>query len=265
MKQPECILTIHEDCELSGNTDKNSSAKSIPMSVLNQPVIHIWHTKLEDQTKKYKLFQSWLAPEEKIRAEKLATPYRLGFIISRGVLRDLLAYYSEQPPQNLKLAYSTSGKPLLINPKQPIEFNLSHSKNILICAFTIDTPVGIDIEYISQRIHLDKLGYRFLPADEYDQLKLLQGKKKLEAFFNAWVRNEALIKAMGGTLQTHPHSRYKLPLNPQISILEHKKNEINPLYTISNLSLYPDFATAIAVKGNEKPITIKKYTKVCFD
>jgi Tfp pilus assembly protein PilO len=28
MKQPECI-SIHEDCELSGNTDKNSSAKSI--------------------------------------------------------------------------------------------------------------------------------------------------------------------------------------------------------------------------------------------
>ena len=28
MKQPECI-NIHEDCELSGNTAKNSSAKSI--------------------------------------------------------------------------------------------------------------------------------------------------------------------------------------------------------------------------------------------
>jgi hypothetical protein len=28
MKQPECI-NIHENCELSGNADKNSSAKHI--------------------------------------------------------------------------------------------------------------------------------------------------------------------------------------------------------------------------------------------
>jgi 4'-phosphopantetheinyl transferase len=231
------------------------------MSGLNQSSVHIWHTRLEDHTKKYKLFQSWLAPEEKIRAEKLAIPYRLSFIISRAVLRDLLAYYSEQCPQKLTLTYSISGKPLLINPDQNIEFNLSHSKNTLAYVFTIDTPVGIDVEYINHRIHLDKIAYRFLPAYEYDRLQLLQNTKKREAFFNAWVRNEALIKAMGDTLQTHPYSRYKFSLDPKVSTLEYKKKERNPLYAISNLSVYADFATAIAVKGNEKPIVIKKYTK----
>ncbi len=234
------------------------------MGTLNQSIIHLWHTSLEVHAKKYEIFKNWLSPEEKIRAEKLALPYRLGFIVSRAVLRDLLAYYSEQDPQKLKLTYSVSGKPLLINPEQCIEFNLSHSKNILVYAFTIDTPVGIDIEYINHRIHLDKIAYRFLPADEYDQLQSLQGIKKLEAFFNAWVRNEALVKAMGDSLQTHPYSRYKLSLDSKLSILESKKKEMNPHYAISNLSLYPDFATAIAVKGNEKPIVIKKYTKSMF-
>lgn len=234
------------------------------MSVLNQPIIYIWHTRLEVHAKKYELFKSWLSSEEKIRAEKLAIPYRQGFIISRAVLRDLLGYYSEQDPQKLKLTYSVSGKPLLINPEQRIEFNLSHSKNILAYVFTIDTPVGIDIEYINSRIHLDKIAYRFLPSNEYDRLQLLQGIKKLEAFFNAWARNEALIKAKGDTLQTHPYSRYKLSLDPQVSTLEYKEKETNPPYAISNLSLYPDFATAIAVKGDEKPIVIKKYTKSMF-
>lgn len=235
------------------------------MIVPNQSIMHIWHTRLEEHTKKYSLFQNWLAPEEKIRAEKLATPYRLGYVIARAVLRDLLAYYSEQCPQKLKLTHSVSGKPFLINPEQRIEFNLSHSKNILVYVFTIGTPVGIDIEYINHRIHIDKIAYRFLPAYEYDRLQLLQGIKKLETFFNAWVRNEALIKAMGNTLKTHPYSRYKLSSNPQISTLKYKKmGEINPFYTISNLFLYPDFATAIAVKGNEKNIIIKKYTKSMF-
>lgn len=230
------------------------------MGLLNQSIIHIWHTRFDDHTKKYKLFESWLAPEEKIRAEKLAIPYRQNFIISRAVLRDLLAYYSQQPPQKLKLSYSVSGKPLLIN-SQSLEFNLSHSKNILVYAFTIDTPVGIDIEYINPRMHLDKIAYRFLLADEYDRLQLLHGIKKIKVFFNAWVRNEALIKAMGNTLQTHPYSRYKLSLDPQISTLKYKQKDLNSFYEISNLSLYPDFAAAIAVKGNEKPILIKEYTK----
>lgn len=232
------------------------------MVVFNQSTIHIWHTRLEKHTNKYMLFQSWLAPEEKIHAEKLAIPYRRDFIIARAVLRDLLAYYSKQCPQNLKLTHSVSGKPFLINSEQRIEFNLSHSKNILMYAFTIDTPIGIDIEYINHRIYIDKIAYRFLPAYEYDQLQLLQGIKKLEEFFNAWVRNEALIKAMGNSLQTHPHSRYKLS---QTNTLEPQKKDINPLYTISNLSLYPGFSTAIAVKGNEKTIAIKKYTKSMFE
>lgn len=234
------------------------------MCRLNRSIIHIWHTNLEVHANKCALFKSWLSPEEKLRAEKLAAPYQLRFIFSRAVLRDLLAYYSRQYPQNLQFAYSVFGKPFLINSEQRIEFNLSHSKNILSYIFTIDTPVGIDIEHISRRIHLDKIAYRFLPAYEYDQLQLLHGMKKLDAFFNAWVRNEALIKAMGDILQTHAYSRYKFSLDPKPSILEYKKKQINPAYAISNLSLYPDFATAIAVKGNEKPIVIKKYTKCMF-
>lgn len=232
------------------------------MCVLNQSTIHIWHTRFDDHTKKYKLFKSWLAPEEEIRAEKLAITYRQNFIISRGVLRDLLAYYSQQPPQKLKLSYSVSGKPLLIYSKPCMEFNLSHSKNILVCAFTLDTPLGIDIEYINSRMHFDRIAYRFLLADEYDRLQLLHGRKKIKAFFNAWVRNEALIKAKGNILQTHPYSRYKLSLDHQISTKKYEQKELNSFFAISNLSLYPDFAAAIAVKGNEKSIFIKKYTKI---
>lgn len=230
------------------------------MSVLNPHAIHIWHTKLEDHAKKYTLFQSWLAPEEKIHAEKLAISYRQKFIISRAVLRDILAYYSGQSPQNLKLNYSIFGKPLLTNSEQRLEFNVSHSENILAYVFTLDTPIGIDVEYIHHRSHLNKIAYRFLPAYDYDRLQSLKHKKKLKEFFAAWVRNEALIKAKGRLLKTHPHSRYALSLDSHLDSLNCVK-DINSLYSTSNLSLHPDFAAAIALKGNKKPIVIKKYTE----
>lgn len=231
--------------------------------MLNQSIIHLWHTKLGDHRKKYQLYQDWLAPDEKIRAQKLAFPYRQNFVISRGILRDLLAYYSKQHPKKLKLSYSISGKPLFNKKsKVQIEFNLSHSKDILICVFTIGAAVGIDIEYINPLSHIDKIAYRFLPACEYDQLQLLEGSNKLEVFFKAWVRNEALIKAKGDTLQTHLSSRYKLSLKTELSTSILEQTKINSFYTISNLFLYTDFATAIAVKGNKKPIIINKYSKM---
>ena len=230
--------------------------------MLNQSIIHLWHTKLDDHRKKYLLYQSWLAPNEKIRAQKLAFPYRQNFIISRGILRDLLAYYSKKYPEKLRLSYSDSGKPLFDKKsKVRIEFNLSHSKDILVCVFTIGTPVGIDIEYINPISHLDKIAYRFLPAFEYDQLQVLQGSNKLQVFFRAWVRNEALIKAKGDSLQTHLSSRYKRSLKTELNTSILQQTEISSFYTISNLFLYPNFATAIAVKGNEKPIIIEEYTK----
>lgn len=230
--------------------------------MLNQSIIHLWHTKIDDHSKKYLLYQSWLAPNEKTRAQKLAIPYRQNFVISRGILRDLLAYYSKKYPEKLKLSYSVSGKPIFDKKsKVRIEFNLSHSKNILVCVFTIGSPVGIDIEYINPISHLDKIAHRFLPAYEYDQLQVLQGSNKLQVFFSAWVRNEALIKAKGGTLQTHLASRYKLSLGTELNVPIFDQTGINSFYTISNLFLYPDFATAIAVKGDEKRIIIKKYTE----
>lgn len=230
------------------------------MSMLNQHTIHIWHTRFEEHTKKNKLFQSWLTAEEKIRAGRLAESFRQRFIISRAVLRDILAYYSRQCPKKLKLTYSVYGKPLLIN-SDHLEFNLSHSKNILVYVFTLETPVGIDIEHIKQRNHLNKIAYRFLPAYEFDRLQLLEHKIKLKEFFEAWVRNEALIKAKGDILKTHQHSQYELTLSSQLNFTECIEEEINSFYTISNLSLYHDFATAIAIKGNEKHFIINKYTE----
>ena len=83
------------------------------MNMLNQSNIHLWYTKFDDHIKKYQLFQSWLSPDEKKRAKQLALPYRQNFVISRGILRDLLAYYLKQHPEQLKLSYTVSGKPSL--------------------------------------------------------------------------------------------------------------------------------------------------------
>ncbi|EDP45735.1 4'-phosphopantetheinyl transferase family protein [Rickettsiella grylli] len=231
------------------------------MRELNQPIIHIWHTQFEAHKKKYKHFHRWLSTEEKNRADKLTSIHREKFIISRGILRDLLAYYSKKSPQELKLSYSSFGKPLLTqtNAEHTIEFNLSHSKNSLAYAFTLNTPVGIDIEYIRQGINLDKIAYRFFSAEEYNRLQLLQGNQKLKVFFNIWVRTEALIKAKNYTLGTHPLSQYKRSLYTPLHLLRNQK-KTNSHYALFNFPFYSNFSAAIAVKGRRKRIHVNAYT-----
>lgn len=227
--------------------------------MLDRNIIHIWHTTFKCHVEKYKLFRSWLSTEEKARAERLAAPYQSRFIVSRGLLRDLLAYYCQRSPTQLHLSYSSSGKPLLISPpKQQIEFNLSHSQNIIVFAFTLKTPIGIDIEHKIPRKYLDQIAYRFFSADDYQRLKRLRDEEKLSVFFNTWVRNEALLKAFGHRLQTHPLSQYQSSINNQLIANSAIKSTS---YQVSTLSIFPDFAGAIAIQGESKPIITKEYTE----
>lgn len=219
--------------------------------------IHIWYTKFNDDIKHYKLFQSWLSKEEMARAEKLKLPYRHRFTLTRGILRNLLSNYIGQPPKKINFSYTKFGKPLFNNPSlnQQIEFNLSHSHNRAVFAFTQGTPLGIDLEYKIARKYIDKIAYRFFSANDYAQLIRLAGKTKVNAFFNAWVRNEALLKALGYHLQTHPFSQYKAH-NKQLKGVFMEKKAACSLFT---LALHPDFAAALAIKGKSKTIIIKNY------
>ncbi len=264
------------------------------MIPLESGSIHVFHTSLDIHSGHHALFQSWLSDEEKIRAEKIKLPYRQHFILARGLLRQLLSIYSKLPPEKIQFSYTEQGKPIFANslPNKSIEFNLSHSRERVAFAFTLDTPIGIDLEYKVQRKHMDKIAYRFFPAHQYEQLSHLTGEKKLNAFFNAWVHNEASLKALGYRLQTHPFSKYKttksstLIDSQQLGFRQHatrmsnhsvcrihencepsgniaenlsakSKKEKNPC-SLSALTIHPNFAAAVAIKGHSKPIIVKE-------
>ena len=199
------------------------------------------------------LFQTWLSEEEILRVKKLAQPLRQRFIVIRGILRKLLSSYSNESPKQIQFAYTQSGKPIFINLSQikPIEFNLSHSKNRVAFAFTYHTPIGIDIEYKTQREYFDKIAYRFFSADEYEQLNNLpSSEEKLNTFFNYWVRNEARLKAIGSGLETHRSSKYHAN-KPSSDFIN-----TNEQCSIHSLTLHPDFAAALAICGENKTLSI---------
>ena len=67
-------------------------------------------------------------------------------------------------------------------------------------AVTQDHQLGIDIEYPKENIAINDLVKRFFAPVEVAAFQNLADEQRREAFFNAWTRKEAYLKACGGGL-----------------------------------------------------------------
>jgi 4'-phosphopantetheinyl transferase len=78
-----------------------------------------------------------------------------------------------------------------------LEFNLSHSGNIALCAVTRGTAIGVDVEHIRDLHDMQGLANRFFSAEEAAQLECEHEERRLASFFRCWTRKEAYVKAIG--------------------------------------------------------------------
>lgn len=176
--------------------------------------IHLWYGCIDQAKKHIYVFKQMMANNEMKRARNFYfTEDRSSFIVSRGILRTILACYVSIDPINIQINYGKHGKPFLdsIGTKSNIQFNLSHSKNILVIAISLGQSVGVDIEKIRKLADLDMLVATICSQHEKDQFKKLPDTEKLLSFFRCWTRKEAYIKAIGTGLHT-PLDQLTVPL-----------------------------------------------------
>lgn len=85
---------------------------------------------------------------------------------------------------------SPTGRP---NIRQDFDFNISHSAQYAVCAFSKKYSIGIDIEKIKP-ISLEFL-QSFFNQDEWAELH--QNENTQEQFYRLWTKKEAVVKADG--------------------------------------------------------------------
>lgn len=167
--------------------------------LLTTTTLHLWVLDLALYRENYGQYVSMLSGDEKTRAQSLSNlESKIRFILSRAALRQLLSGYLDLPATNLKLSYTHNGKPYLASGSP--QFNLSHSQARVMYAVTLNTHVGVDIQFARPLKNCLKLCERFVPAFErvaiYDSSPSLRTQK----FYETWVKLEAFSKAMGGRL-----------------------------------------------------------------
>lgn len=93
--------------------------------------------------------------------------------------------------KSLPLHYTDFNRPYFKN--EQIDFNISHSGEFVICAFTQKGRIGIDIEKINA-IHLEE----FTSVMTEEQIVFIKQSTAPELeFFRLWTLKESVVKAVG--------------------------------------------------------------------
>ena len=181
--------------------------------ILSEEEAHIWRADLELDECFESSFLKLLSPDEKSRAHKFRfAKDRRNFIIARGILRSLIGKYLEINPAEISFQYSEFGKPSIAN-NNSLRFNISHSQNIALFAFTKKFNIGVDVEFVNPNIEAKDIANNFFSPNEIKKLLLLPEQQQTLGFFNCWTRKEAFIKAVGEGL-SFPLHKFEVSLEP---------------------------------------------------
>jgi 4'-phosphopantetheinyl transferase len=169
---------------------------------LSEAEVHVWRTELDPPAEDVERHEQTLTPDELARADRFYFPRdRRQFIVARGVLRALLGAYLGIPPDQVRFRYAPQGKPALDTDAMEmggrLQFNLSHSGTLALFAFVRRRQIGVDLESVHREVSVDQISNRFFTPREITALRSLPEDDRREAFFRAWTRKEAYIKARG--------------------------------------------------------------------
>lgn len=159
-----------------------------------------------------------LAAEERERAAKFVfAVHRSAFEACRGTVREILGAQLALPPTEVRFQYGPKGKPALLLDDAPLVFSVAHSGDLGLLAITGASPrervLGVDVERVRPLDDAVAIAERFFSLAERAALRTLQPPALEAAFFTAWTRKEAFIKALGEGL-SHPLADFDVTLLP---------------------------------------------------
>jgi 4'-phosphopantetheinyl transferase len=226
------------------------SASLAPFAITPRE-IHVWRARLDCSEIISQRLETTLAPEEIARADRFLFPRdRHHFVVARGILRQLLASYLKSSPAALEFAYHPRGKPyLILQPADPpLVFNISHSHDLSLLAFSLGRELGVDVEFVRRDIASEEIAVRYFAPREVVELQSLPLAARAEAFFLCWTRKEAYIKALGDGLQI-PLSSFTVSLTP--SRPETLESPDSPNWKLRSLSPAPNYSAAVVGQGQD--------------
>ncbi|PWU21618.1 MAG: 4'-phosphopantetheinyl transferase [Verrucomicrobia bacterium] len=177
------------------------------------------------------------------------------FVAAHGILRVILSRYLRDNTWGKALEFKIGpyGKPALAGSyaRCGLQFNLSHSDDLMLLAVTRAGAIGVDIERIRPMEDATDLVERFFSPRENSAFRKLPAAQQPDAFFNLWTRKEAWLKATGegiGSLL----NRVEVSFYPEAEarLLRLPRGHASPAkWTMRELSPASGYAAAVAIEA----------------
>ena len=170
---------------------------------LSSDEVHVWQAFLEREESHFNELAQMLSEDERLKAERFYFQKdQRRFVVTHGILRNILGRYLKIEPKRLKFSYGSHGKPTIggVTDGHSLCFNMSHSHGLALFAFTCGRKIGVDVEYVRSMPDAEEIAQRFFSPRENAVFRTVPAGKKLEIFFNCWTRKEAFLKSIGDGL-----------------------------------------------------------------
>jgi 4'-phosphopantetheinyl transferase len=157
--------------------------------------VHLWRADLQSDPAAY---AEALSPEEWVRAGRFHFDRdRRRFIAAHALLRAILAKYTGIATHDLRFGAGPHGKPVLEPNFTGLQFNLSHSDELMLLAVCRTREVGVDLEFMRENVPYESLAAHYFPPTEAWHIRTSPPAERAGLFYETWTITEARLKAAG--------------------------------------------------------------------
>lgn len=167
-------------------------------------IVRVCTIQLDRCRHRIEAFASALPADEQERARRyLRSEDQARYVVARTLTRQVCSTHMGTEPQTVIFRQSPSGKPYLPQGEPSLEgrleFNVSHSGNCVLLAWTVCGPVGVDVEVMApvRQTPFSELARTVFSPEECRVLASVKPSETEATFYRIWVRKEAVLKAEG--------------------------------------------------------------------
>jgi 4'-phosphopantetheinyl transferase len=162
--------------------------------------VHIWFAHVDLNPRVLQDLDATLSQRERDRANRFVFErHKVRYVFAQGVLRDVLSRATGIAPAEIEFTGNLYGKPFLKTAAgmAPLQFNLSHSEDLVAVALVEQRAIGVDVEYIRPVLDLNSVAEDNYTPGEFSSMREVAGEARKALFFRYWTRKESYIKAVG--------------------------------------------------------------------
>ncbi len=182
---------------------------------------------------------------------------RISFAISRYFTKHVLSDLTAIDASQIQFDYNAYGKPFFINNSTNIQFNISHSGDLILIGLGHNYELGVDVEKWHPNIEFDDIAQSVFSLEEQRYLRQASKQDKQKVFYHFWSLKESFIKEEGLGLQL-PLDSFTMaftdkPYQNCISSVAWKPSLLDSLSSI-RIPIKKDYSAAVTMQKHIKKL-----------